>query len=213
MTTGLERYLCKAKYKDEVDKIKNSPPPTIMVSKLSKDANGKLEDVDFSQATDFGLWYTTYGYSPDRKISGKITYDDGFLYLLLCDHTAPAKLLSSNGIWGGDDWEIFLSSSREAAVYKQVGVNPAGELLVLQDNAILRNGIKVSSDTDVSDRWTVKLAIPLKEIIKGGVKPGSEFYMNIVRGTKSGGDNLCWSALFNKAFFTPKRLGKVVLEP
>jgi len=211
MVAGKTRYEYKEKYKDEVEKVKNSLPPEMNIPKMDKNANGNLKSVDFSRAATFKNWYTTYGYSPDRKITGKAAYDDKYLYLELVDHTSPAKLNSSGGVWPGDDWEIFFTTSRETSLYRQIGVNPAGNIAMLSDKTEYKSGAIVESDTKQTDRWVVKMAIPLADVLKEGAGKGSSFYMNIVRGTKTGGDNLAWSALFNNAFFTPARLGKVTL--
>ena len=212
MVDGKARYEYKEKFKDEVEKVKKSPPPELSVPKLAQNADGNLKAVDFAKAASFKKWYTTYGYSPDRKISGRIAFDDKYLYLELVDHTKPVKLNCSEDVWSGDDWELFFTTGRDATLFRQVGVNPAGKIKMLSDKADYKSAIIVDSNTKQADRWEVQLAIPLADVLKGGVGKGASFYMNIVRGTKSGGDNLSWSALFNHAFFTPARLGKVTLD-
>ena len=211
MVAGKTRYEYKEKYKDEVEKVKNTPPPEMSIPKMDKNAAGSLKAVDFSKAASF-KWYTTYGYSPDRKITGKATYDDKYLYFELVDYIKPERLYCDGGIWNSDDWEIFFSTDRQSSYCNQLGINPAGKFLMLNSNAEYNSKTIVDSDTKQGDRWIVKVAIPLIDVLPGGVVKGSVFYMNIVRSTKSGGDNIAWSALFNNAFFTPARLGKITLK-
>jgi len=70
------------------------------------------------------------------------------------------------------------------------------------------SGAKIVS-TVLEDRWTVAFALPLRQLVPGGAKPGQTAYVNVLRG---GSENLVCSPTFGEKFHSPARFGALVLR-
>jgi hypothetical protein len=212
MTEGRRKYLAKAGQQDFVEKLRNAPLPKAVVPRCPA-SGGKVEEADFSNAVALEPWYHVLGYQADRSISARAMHDGEFLYLALEDHYPAAKLVRQGGIWNADDWELFFAAQRDRP-YRQLGINPAGQHKAIaygESDGNWRLDARVRS-TPHKERWIVLLALPLAQLAPGGVKPGTPFYANFVRGTKRAGSPLAWSAHFEYKFHRPDRLGELVLE-
>jgi len=216
MVEGRRKYVAKTVLAPEVAALKAKGPSQARVPRLpDAAAAGDAARVDWSRAAMLGGWRTLQGYPAERQPEARVAHDGRFLYVQLTDAVAPASLRVDDGVWAGDDWEIFLARQR-ARPCRQVGVNPKGAFaeLGLGDGAPMPpSGVKVGSDTRQAERWTVTLAFPLETALPGGLKPGDRFYANFFRAT--GGqprELLGWTPNFADRFHVPERLGELTLE-
>jgi hypothetical protein len=160
-------------------------------------------------------------------LSGRVCHDDKFLYLELVDASDPKKLKVSPQIACYDDWEIVLARDN-AQPFRQYMVGPTAMTCGLSYGEVnWRQGVKATeytkkafglkavSDTK-GDKWIVRLAFPLSEMLEKSIKPGDDIYMNVMRVM---GPNLSGGSRFGidtwVAFTTVKdvdRLAKIHLE-
>lgn len=168
---------------------KRTPIPSLSVSRVP-DAGGDLAKVAWKKATALGgPWYQNNSYQEAKHdLSGRIAHDGTHLYLQLVDRCDTAELESSAMVFPFDDWEIFVAAQR-GQPYRQYACNPAGLVKALSHGEVnFRRNVEmqevpmdVESDTSKPDRWRVRIAWPLEEILPGGIEPGGKFYMNVIR--------------------------------
>jgi hypothetical protein len=166
----------------------SAPIPSVNVPAVSG-ANGDANKVDWSKAASLGdKWFDRGSKKPaNRKLSGRIAHDDNYLYLELTDPCDPTKLKTSAAVFCYDDWEIFIGKQR-GVPYRQYAVSPAPKIVALthgevnfRKNVSIDNpGIKAVSLKE-KDKWVLRLAMPLKTMVAGGVKPDGTLYMNVLR--------------------------------
>jgi hypothetical protein len=179
MAQGREKYLVR----------KNAPIPAAAVPAVA-DAGGDATKVAWDKAVPLtGGWFQRGSDRPaSRALTGRIAHDSQYLYLELTDPCVTKNLTASPGVACFDDWEFFLSSQR-GMPYRQFLVGPTGLVAAMLNGEVnwrmfvpfTEHGIKVASDTSAPDKWVCRAAIPLKEAVPGGTKPGEKIYLNIVR--------------------------------
>jgi len=166
-----------------------SPIPAVQAPALS-DAGGDPTRVAWDKAAPLGgPWFQRGANQPaSRKLSGRIAHDATHLYLELVDPCQTKKLVVSSGVSAYDDWELFLANQR-GLPYRHFLAGPTGMVVAFLDGEVnwrmnvphLEHGVRVASDTAAPDRWVARVAIPLREAVPGGAKPGSKIYLNAVR--------------------------------
>jgi hypothetical protein len=191
------------------------------------EAGGDPDRVAWDRAAGLGEgpWFDRGTDKPSaRKFAGRVAHDGRHLYLELTDFCDPKKLATAAKVFPCDDWEIFVAAQR-AVPYRQYAVGPSGQVVALAHGEvnwrmnvdIADPGVRVASDTKAADRWTVRLAIPLKTAIPGGVAPGGKVYLNVVRvssGAVWGGDGLGLDTLVSFcSVHDVDRLAEITLEP
>ena len=215
MLKGKAKYEIRRAQQPQSDALKSAPLPKTMIGRIPVGAAGDPSKVDFSKIDDMGQWHTTMGYPLDRAVSSKAVHDGEFLYLLLseadCD---PAKLTSTRAVWDGDDWEIFFAPERKKP-YRQLCVGPKGSIFSSGFSGGMEKWTpeiitKPSLKADAG--WSISISIPLYEIKQDGIKPGSTFFLNIIRSCKNGFDNASWSPLFIHNFHECKQMGEATLQ-
>lgn len=167
----------------------NSPVPVVKAPLIAS-ADGDAAKADWSKAAPLpGTWTEMNQAKPStRKLEGRVAHDGKYLYFELTDYCATKMLQISPILFPYDDWEIFIAKEKGAA-YRQFAVGPRGQLVALRygedpgkaSTEIESHGILAVSDTSAPDRWTVRLAIPLSTLVKGGFKPGETIFANINR--------------------------------
>ena len=181
---------------------------------LLADAGGDPRKVDWAHAAQLGGWKLLDGNPTKHVIDAKIAHDGHYLYLQLAEPVKSTALHNDEGIWGGDDWELFFGGTR-GKPYRQVGVNPHGDLLDLpSDKTLPLCGAHAISDT-APERWTVYFTLPLDKLVLGGLKSGGVFYGNLCRQAGGGDtyrDYLAWSPNYSNSFHQPERFSEFTLE-
>ena len=213
MVDGRQGYLRRRELTPLVEELKKAPLPSVRVPRIAPGSGGDVAGVDFAKGAAVGPWYTIWGFPADRKAEARVAHDGEYLYLELQDFCDPQRLLTSGGVWGGDDWELFFAG-RRAKPYRQFGVNPAGKFLGTaygEGGGPWDTGAIVQS-TKHTDRWTVRIALPLSKLLRGGAAPGASVYANFIRGTHGDGASLAWSPHFRYTFHDPGKLGELILE-
>ena len=188
----------------------------------SRDAvpGGDLAEVDWAQAGVLAFRAIT-GESCTRNMEARLLHDGDYLYVRVQDTGIDTdKLKSYWDVWSGDDWELFFAK-QPGQPYRQIGVNPKGEHLGIEypdngDTEEWDTGATVISET-TGDRWTVRLAVPLKNTVPDGCAPGDMLYMNFARTVSADGAGkdsqvFAWSPTFEGRLHIPGRFGKVLLE-
>lgn len=211
MVEGQKAWAAKQAAVPEIERMKAQAPPRAHVPKVAP-AGGDPAKVDWDRAVVLAGWRRLQGFPTQRKPAARLAHDGEFLYVQLEEPADAASLVSDDGIWAGDDWELFFAAAR-AKPYRQVGINPRGRFLDLVNGegaAMGESGVKVVSDTSAG-RWRVRLAFPLAKLLPGGVRPGSRFYANLCRAPADR-EFLAWSPTFTDRFHEVSRLGEMVLE-
>ena len=176
------------KGKKEYTEIKKTELPRIKVPCISC-AQADFEKVDWEKGVILSDWYTRGSNTrTKRKYTARIVHDGEYLYIELLDFCPTKKLVASPTVFPYDDWEIFVSRHR-AAPYRQYAFGPTGlfvslshgELNQANNVGIEVKGVKIYSTTQNPEKWIARLAFPLKEILKDGIKAGDKFYFNIIR--------------------------------
>ena len=203
----------RKKWEEKTD----TPRPEVKIHRIPPPSGG-LGTVDFSKAAPLSGWQATPSGAPGRKVEGRIAHDGKFLYVELVDYLPSAKLKPGSGkVWDGDHWELLLSRSREGSQPPLiVAVGPTGivKKVQLEDQP---TAAVSASDASAPDRWTVRAAIPLAEILAvetdspTTAEKDKPLFLNVCRDTRAGGANLSWSPLFCSMFWTPARLGTAIL--
>jgi hypothetical protein len=189
------------------------PPRQARIPRVAE-AGGDPDTVDWARATLLDGWRQAEGGPTRHAITARAAHDGRFLYLSLIDAVPGADLHADDGIWNGDDWELFFAGSR-GKPYRQLGVNPRGKLLDLpSDPALGACGARAVSEV-ATDHWTVRLALPLATLVSGGVQAGGVIYGNVCRQA-GGGDVyrelLAWSPNYAASFHQPERFAELTLE-
>jgi hypothetical protein len=216
MVAGRKQYEQRAK----------APIPSLRAPRVA-DAGGDVARVAWDKAATLGdgTWFDRGADKPSaRKFAGRIAHDDRYLYLELTDFCDPKKLTTAGKVFPCDDWEVFVAGQR-GMPYRQYAVGPTGQIVAMADGEvnwrmnveIPDHGLRVASDTAAADRWTVRMAIPLKTAIAGGVASGGKVYLNVVRVSSpaiGGGDGLGLDTLVSFcSVHDVDRLAAVTLEP
>jgi len=215
MTAGREQYLERTE----------APIPSVSAPRVPV-AEGDVSRVDWARAAPLpGTWYERGGDQPSaRKLGGRIAHDGTHLYVELTDACDPSKLEASAMVFPFDDWELFVAGKR-ALPYRQYAVGPTGLTVALSHGEVnfRRNvpledhGVQARSDTVAPGRWTTRLSIPLASAIAGGVRPGGQLYLNILRVSSpavngTGGLGLdTWVS--HCTVHEVDRLGEIILAP
>ncbi len=212
---GIWRYMLQGKRKYVARaRIRNRPPPKVDVPRCLDTPRGDPAAVDWDKAVVLGNWSTVAGDNTTRKIETRLAHDGAWLYVRLREAVHTAKLVVDEGVWRGDDWELFFASRRKRP-YRQLGVAPSGTFLALapdEPGDRWDSGVVLESDTSDPDTWTVRLALPLDKLLPGGAAPGTVIYANFCRATSGLGELLAWSPTFEGRFNVTARFGELRLE-
>ena len=190
-------------------------PPSMLIPRLA-DASAASDPncVDWNQAAPITGWRQVEGPATEHVIEARIAHDGAYLYVKLAEALVAAELQIDDGIWYGEDWELFFAAGRDTP-FRQFGINPKGAFLeAVSTDELPLCGARVTSKLE-ADHWTVQLALPLNTLVPGGLQSGSIFYGNFYR-TDGSGDNyremLAWSPNYKPTYLMPERFGEMKLE-
>ena len=179
MTTGRSQHETRQK----------APMPSVRAPSVP-DAGGDPAKVAWDKAAELdSTWSRCGGSEPAaRKLAGRIAHDAKYLYVELVDPCVTKKLVASPQIACYDTWELFLANQRDLP-YRQFLMGPTGMVAALLNGEVNwrmyvrhpKHGAHVVCDTSAPDRWVARIAIPLREAVPGGVKPGGTIYLNVIR--------------------------------
>lgn len=197
----------------QLERIKAQPLLKIAVPAVA-DAAGDGSRVKWDQALSTGRWSEMTGLPSNIDVDMKLAHDQRFLYIQLRDARHGNTLVSNPDIFSGDDWELFLAGAR-AKPYRQVAINPAGDKKALHWN---NDGVSTLWSIDVklqsvvtAQGWTARLALPLDQLLPGGVQRGQAFFLNAYRSTPNT-TALAWNPNFNPGFHDLSRMAEVTLD-
>ncbi len=149
----------------------------------------------------------------ERKIKVKMAHDGEYLYLMYEeDDVDTDKLTSSSTVWGSDEWESYFAKQR-GEPYHVIGINPNAKYEALNFSGTVRDawefkGKIVPVKTDKN--WKTYIAIPLDNLVAGGIKPGEMLYYNMIRSSRLKAV-ACWVPTF-AGYHAPGRFGEIYLE-
>ncbi len=216
---GIWEYMVEGRRMYEEHKVKRAAAiPAVRVPRLPAAgdlaAPADLARVDWSKTADLNGWGTLAGDPARRHPGARAGHDGRYLFLELSDEMPTSRLVASDDVWTGDDFELFFAAQRDAETYQQLGVGPTGRLMEFTwaPAKTWKSGAVVACDTTSKTRWVMRLALPLNTLLPGGAKPGAKVYANFYRHT-AGSDLLAWAPTFATGFHDTKRLPEFVLEP
>ena len=207
MLKAKRRYDLKAAHQAEVDQLKKLPPPASRIPKLAAPANGDLERVDWVKGETVKLERNAFGYPiPGRQCEATILHDGKYLYIRLQERMDTKKLTATNAPFLFDHWEVFLAAKRGETPYRQIGISTNGTFqgLVYGEAAAWDNGVRAVSDIQ-GGLWCVRLCLPLANVMPGGLKSGQILYLNVIRGSSWGEENMAYSPTFSSSFHEVSR--------
>ncbi len=213
MVRAKQIYEEKSQYQTEVETLKQSPPPSGRIHKLAAPSNGDALKVDWSRGETIKLSRDVYGYpEPQRQAEAVLLHDGRYLYIRLMERMNTESLQVEQGIFNGDDWEIFMAAQREKP-YRQIGINPRGNFHAIAYGEPTAWDHKVKVTSEVSpDVWTVYLCLPMANVVPGGLSSGQTLYLNIIRSTPGADAALTFSPHFVLNFHMPSRLASFSVE-
>lgn len=206
MRAGREDFL-------ELQALRGSTLPSATIPRIPS-AGGDPDRVDWSAAAVLGDWATLRGEPTERQVQARMAHDGEYLYLELEEAGIdPSKLVLGDAVtvWNEDEWELFFARERGPR-YRQMGLNAAGvhyDLAYDEPRTEWDSGVILRSDTSAPDRWTVRMALPLRRLVPGGAKPGDTLAFNALRATRMS-RALAWSPTFG-GFREPARMGDITL--
>ncbi len=212
MLAGRKAWADKQAMEPERARMKTEAPPSARVPRAPA-AGGDPEKVDWSKALALGRWYALEGYTNERPVTARLVHDGEYLYVELEEGGVDATALKSAAdIWSGDDWELFFAAQR-GRPYRQLGISPAGKWSAVHcgEGGAWDSGVHVLS-APAGDRWTVRVALPLAQLLPEGLRAGDRFYANFYRASPGASDLLAWSPNFVRTFHETSRLGELTLE-
>lgn len=183
--------------------------PRIVLPRAGKPWQGNLSEVPWSEGVKMGAWRTLRGAETGRVIHSRLLQDGEYLYVRLEEEGKTGDLVSDSGVYAGDDWEFLVAPTLGERPYRQLAVNPEGKILEkAYGESDWESGAKVVSEME-PDRWRVSLALPLKGLTPGGVKPGQSLFVNMMRG---GNEPLVWIPTGDDDFHALDFLGEIVFQ-
>ena len=206
------KYDNKTQYQSLVNRERLQPPLTSVIRKLPANIAGVLSGVDWRIGTPLRLTRDAQGYPIDRDITVTVLHDDKYLYMQLREAGNTSSLARTDAIFNSDDWEIFLAAQRDKP-YRQIGINALGryETIAYGESSNWRGRLTVTSDV-LPSIWTVRLCIPLEEVVPNGIRTGQILYLNVIRGSTGGKPSPALSANYSNSFHDPTRLAKFNVE-
>lgn len=152
---------------------------------LSARASGDATSVDWGRAATL-LMYD--GVKPTGFMTNttlQAAHDGKFLYLRYSERCDTSRLSGTRlGMWVDDEIEVFFAREK-CAPFRQIGLRTDGKTEFV--NGITGDNyatIPFSGKSSVDmrkDCWTAYLAVPLKDVVAGGVKSGDTFAFNLFR--------------------------------
>jgi len=148
-----------------------------------------------------------------RDLDFRICHDGKYLYLLYEENNIdPEKLYIDGILWKSDEWESFFAKQR-GEPYRQLGVDATGKYVSLNLSGTVRDGWDLKGEI-VSKKegkaWKTYIAIPLDDLVEGGINPGETLYYNLIRSGQEGCLG-CWVPTFS-GYHAPGRFGEIYLE-
>lgn len=169
--------------------------------------------VNWNKAGYFSLRYDRRAQAVKFKLYGRIAHDGKYLYIrYIQTGIDPQKLMTKKLVWLNDEWESFFSKLR-GNPYRQLAVDAAGNWAAVEHEGTVSEKWefkgKVISQRG-RDSWQILMAVPLDNLVDGGIKPGEMLYFNVIRAanTQYLGS---WIPTFG-GFHVPGRFGEVYLE-
>ena len=193
--------------------LAGAQPPGADIPRIAN-AHGDPKRADWTAAAVLGGWSSLRGEPSARKVQARMAHDGEHLYLELEEAGIdPTKLVVGADIvvWNEDEWEVFFARARGPR-YRQMGLNAAGvhfDLAYEEPSQQWDSGVVLHSDLSAPDRWRVRMALPLRQLVPGGAQPGDTLYFNALRATRMV-RSLAWSPTY-AGFREPTRLGEIRL--
>lgn len=150
---------------------------------------------------------------PVRNLDFRICHDGKYLYLMYEEDNIDKDSLYVDGIlWKSDEWEAFFAKQR-GEPYRQVGVDSSGKYVSLNYSGTVRDNWdfkgRISSRHE-GRSWKIYMAVPLDDVVEGGIVPGETLYCNLIRSGREGCLG-CWIPTF-AGYHAPGRFGEIYLE-
>lgn len=220
MKSGFDVYSSRA----------TTPVPKWTAKRIPAGADGDPDKVDWTKLEPWtGQMYRSG--CADRapsEASVRMAHDGKWMYVELGERTEVSKLVRRPLICPYDTWEMLFArqcakpyryyitgiDSRGAA-YSHGEISTRSSVSAEELGTPLFGGV-CRADCSAKDRWTVRWALPLDNMLDKPISPGDHFFMNAVRVVNPA---LCkmdtfgiYSLVSHANVHTPDRLGEVELE-
>ena len=219
-------------YLNTIVNAKKTLPVLNVQAASSAPAIDGVEDEIWRNVPKITLLNNQDGVEPTVQTEARILCDKENLYLFIdCLEPRMSNLKADctvddakegDVIWFDDSVELFISpDSRVAGKTVQIALNPNGAIWDACYNYTGypgEKGIEYSSGAirkavRQADRWTLEVAIPLRNLVIDGIIPTQEWRFNLCRNRwASGIDNryreaTSWSPTLTQAWNLPQRFG------
>ena len=201
MTAGREQYL--ERLKDQYSGI--GPAVRVPLATTGASPNGDATKLSRDEAAVLWGWRLRNGENTRRKVEGRLAQDGKYLYVQLEEKIDPGRLRSTPDVLSGDHWVLCVAAQRGQPC-REIAIGPKGQIAPTD----WKSGATITSDPSRPDAWTVSLALPLEQLLPGGVKPGATIVANFARRAPDSGDEPVWTPTFGE-FNDPTRLREITL--
>ena len=237
MVRAKQQWDNKASHDNDIEALKQAPPPSARIARLKTPAAGDAGKVDWGQVQAIPITRDLYGYPapplrPDtREVAGEVearvaaeqaagapraeirlAHDGRHLYVWLREHVGADGLAMGSSVFTGDGWELFWAAQRDKP-YRQVGITPrcAFEAHAYGELSTWESGIKIAAELKDGD-WTTILSLPMTHVVSGGLKSGQTLYFNAIRHYAAPVPTVALSPHFVRNHHVPERLAALVVE-
>lgn len=182
--------------------------PAIIASTMPPE--GDPTRVDWSEATAITLWRSQICEPTLHRITARLTHDERFLYMALEERFGPNAVNTRE-----DGWQLIFAKTQNKP-YRQMLISPKVNMTAVDCTEVATDGAtpwesKAKVKVVRGDKLTVYLALPLTELLPGGVDPNGVLCMNIIHRAPEGDDQPMWAPTFG-ALDAVNRLGSLRLE-
>ena len=202
--------LLKKELREEYTRTPTMQQETIHYFKNPVPGNPKR--AEWNKQGGFALYGGLRGENAKFPIGITASHDGTYLYLRFYEARDTSNFLVNKlGAWRDDGWELFFAKQNNSP-YRQMNILASGKhhLIDIPSKSVPKfklnfyNGLSKGS-------WMVWLAIPLSEVVPGGIKPGEILYFNAIRAREYV-CHACWIPTYG-GYFVPGRFGELYLEP
>ena len=211
MTAGREQYMERVKAQHSAV---GAPlrVPLHSGAPLGGDPSGISRD----QAAVLWQWCSRLGERTRRKVEARLLHDATCLVVQFEEMTDPRTLVAAGDVLSGDYWNLVIAKQR-GRPYRELAIGPKG--VIGREHGTDRDagptawnaGATIGRNITRQDRWLVSVALPLAELLPGGVEPGERLFVNLARRRQGSDDEPVWIPTFGD-FHDPTRLREVVLD-
>lgn len=144
------------------------PPVTSYLSTVGY--AGSFTNVNWNSVKPQWAERDTYGYPVEKKAEVRVVHDGTYVYIRVIQDVAGQYLTGGSIDWS-DSWRFFFSSSRASYGFRQA----------FDGKGAIESGSIPAENSIGGGQWTMKVSVPISNIIGHAWTAGESVYMNFVR--------------------------------